>query len=150
MISRQRRTRLFLDAGVIMEGVKTSWGASKAVLIMATFRRSFVVVLAEAVQRELRRNLSPQEGVEYAGWLRRVRVEHWPLPSPDVVASHEPTSLPAIRHANDLVAVVTAVQAAPDWVISSNEAHWGKDVADRTGLRVVTPQDFISRFPLPS
>ncbi len=51
--------------------------------------------------------------------------------------------LPALRHMNDLPAVVAAMEAQPDWVISTNTAHWNADLAARTGLRIATPQDFL-------
>ena len=47
---------LFLDTGVILEGCFGRWGASKGVLVLATERRLYTVVLAEAVERELQRN----------------------------------------------------------------------------------------------
>ena len=47
--------------------------------------------------------------------------------------------LPALRHTNDLEAVVSAVQAYPDWVVSANTDHLGPALAARTGLRIGTP-----------
>ena len=47
--SETRPLRLFLDTGVIIEGCFGSWGAAKAVLILATIRVNWIVVLAEAI-----------------------------------------------------------------------------------------------------
>lgn len=33
--------------------------------------------------------------------------------------------------------------AQRDWVISSNQARWGPDLAERTGLRIATPLQFL-------
>jgi hypothetical protein len=51
--------------------------------------------------------------------------------------------MPALRHLNDLPAVVAAMEARPDWVISTNRAHWNDDLAARSGLRIAAPQDFL-------
>src|SRR5437762_6010710 len=105
------------------------WGAAKAVLILATQRQRFTVVMAEAVERELSRVLARREAAvseAIAGWLRRVRQERWPLPPPEEIALARSTILPVLRHENDLVAVVTAMQARPDFVISAYVAHWNE------------------------
>lgn len=140
--------RLFLDTGVMIEGLYSSWGVSKAVLIHATQRDLYTIVLAEAVERELRRNVAGRAVVDLAGWLRRVRLERWPALSPTDVQGYQQALLPVLRHVNDLPAVVAAVRTQSDWVISSNREHWGEELAARTGLRIVTPQDFIGRLRL--
>jgi hypothetical protein len=149
-----RPVRLFLDAGIILEGCFSAWGASKAVLILATMRANFTVVLAEAIEREVQRALTRKissldaataaaivQGV--SGWLDRVRIERYPMPTEDDIRAQLPTILPALRHVNDLPAVVTALQARPDWVISTNTEHWNERLADRTGLRIATPKIFL-------
>ncbi len=51
--------RVFLDSGVILEGCYREWGASKGVLVLAAQRRrDFHIVLADAVERELRRDIA--------------------------------------------------------------------------------------------
>jgi hypothetical protein len=52
--------------------------------------------------------------------------------------------LSAIRHEKDMSAVVAAVLARPDWVLSTNTAHWNEELAMRTGLRIATPAAFLS------
>src|SRR5579862_125436 len=95
--------RLFLDTGVIIEGCFGRWGTAKGVLILATERRLYTVVLAEAVERELQHNvaltLAPSTPAEtrdgladqVSGWQRRVRLERWPLPSAEEVAQYAPS-----------------------------------------------------------
>jgi hypothetical protein len=152
-----RPVRLMLDAGVIIEGCLTPWGPSKAVLVLATVRGLYSVVLAEAIEREVQRavarkiaQLGPAEAQaamwNVSSWLDRVRIERHPLPTPEIIRQHAPAILPAIRHVNDLPAVVTAILARPDWVISTNVEHWNERLAARTGLRVASPLAFLRQL----
>lgn len=149
--------RLFLDTGVILDGCFSNWGASKAVLILATLRDRFTVVLAEAVEREVQRAVARRTaglGWEIAeplirnvaGWFERVRFERHRTPPDDFIRAQAPLILPALRHVNDLPAVMTALQARPDWVISTNSAHWNERLAERTGLRIATPYAFLRQL----
>ncbi len=47
--------RLFLDAGVVIQAFVAEWGAAKALLVLTTVRRCFTVVLAQQIEREIRR-----------------------------------------------------------------------------------------------
>jgi len=141
------RWRILLDTGVIIEGCTQPWGAAKGVLILTTQRQRFTVVLAEAVQRELTRVLARREAAAaeaVTGWLQRVRQEHWSMPSPEEIMLAAPTLMPALRHENDLAAVVTAMQARPDFVISAHTVHWNAELAARTELRIISPQAFLA------
>lgn len=152
--------RLFLDAGVIIEGCLGRWGAAKGVLILATLRANFTLVLAEAIEREVRHAIARRAAAldttsaqevrqSLMGWMERVRIERWPLPSEDEIQTHLAFILPVIRHVNDLPAVVTALLAQPDWVLSTNTAHWNSRLTARTGLRVATALSFLSQLHLP-
>jgi hypothetical protein len=48
--------RVFLDSGVLLEGLLAPWSASRAVLILSR-RRVFKIVLAKYVQGEVEDNL---------------------------------------------------------------------------------------------
>lgn len=144
MKDRGRPLRLFLDAGVVIEGCTGAWGAAKGVAILVTQRQRYTVVLAEQIEREVERAMArksaalpaPQAralAADIAGWLARVRVERHPAPPAEIVQHYVPILLPAPRHINDLPAV-----------LSTNRAHWNDAVADRTGLRIVTPQAFLA------
>lgn len=143
--------RVFLDSGVILDGCISVWSAAKAVLILALNLSNLSVILADAVDIEVRRAIDrkaafPAAGdirAAYEGWLARVQIERWPLPTPEAVTRHAPTLLPVLRHHNDLPAVVSAIEARPDWVLSTNTAHWGLALAARTGLRIVTPRQLL-------
>src|SRR5207248_3267317 len=135
------------------------WGFSKAVLILATQRDRFTVVLAEAVEQEIRRALARMQVAEPAdahalresieGWFRRVRLERHPLPSLEELEQYALTLLPRLRHRNDLLAVITAIKAQPDWIVSANRTHWNDPLAALTGLRIVSPHEFLRHLTLP-
>jgi hypothetical protein len=80
---------------------------------------------------------------DLVGWFERVRFERLQAPDDNAVEQAKVTLLPALRHVNDLPAVVAAMEARPDWAISTNRAHWNDDLATRSGLRIATPQDFL-------
>jgi hypothetical protein len=152
--------RIFLDSGVILEGCYSQWGASKGVLILAAQRRRDIrIVLAEVVEREVRRDLAlalahlPPERAAliqggFEGWLSRVNIEHYPMPSEHEILSHCAQIMPALRHENDVPVVITAMLTRPDWVLSTNTRHWNAELAQRTGLRIATPQHFLVQLHL--
>lgn len=152
-----RPTRLFVDAGVIIDGCFNRWGASKGVLLLATLRAHYTVVLAEAIEREVQRAVARRtSGMEpaaaapilgdVAGWFERVRIERHAMPTEALIRQHAATIMPVLRHLNDLLAVVTAIQSHPDWVLSTNTEHWNDRLAERIGLHVATPFAFLQRL----
>lgn len=152
--------RIFLDSGVILEGCYREWGAAKGVLVLAAQRRRDMrIVLAEAIEREVRRDIAltvaplPAGKAEivlqgFEGWLARVQLERYQLPSQDEILAAYPRIMPVLRHENDLPAVVSAIQAQPDWVLSTNSKHWSAKLGERIGLRIATPQRFLEHLAL--
>jgi hypothetical protein len=151
------RLRLFLDTGVIVDGCVSRWGMAKITLGLATLRERFIIILAEQIEEEVAGaidrkciELPPAKAEELvadvAGWYRHVRLERVPRPSEAAVERALPHLLPVLRHLNDLPAVVAAIEARPDWVISTNRAHWNPALAARSGLRIVTPLEFVRHF----
>lgn len=146
--------RVFLDTGVLLDGCISAWSAAKGVLILATHLAQITIVLADAVDQEAQRAFARKAAIPatadietvYAGWLARVRLERWPRPHDEAMLRWASTILPVLRHFNDLPVVISAVEARPDWVISTNVAHWGSAPARRTGLRIVTPRQFLEAF----
>jgi hypothetical protein len=160
MLMSERPVRLFLDAGVVIDGCVSDWASAKVILILATFKDRYTVVLSRRVAEEIERAaarkhavLPPDQAAIFlagiTGWFERVRLELLPEPTEDAVRRAMYTILPALRHINDLPAVVAAMEARPDWVISTNSAHWNDGLATRTGLRIVTPVEFLRRLPPP-
>ena len=80
-------------------------------------------------------------GVE--GWFARARPERLPWPSADDLQRHA-ALLGAVRHDDDMPAVIAAVLARPDWVLATNTAHWNAELAARTGPRVAHPVAFLA------
>lgn len=153
-----RPLRIFLDAGVTIDGCFNSWGFCKSVLILATLRRNYRIVLAESIEVEVMREilfrqqgLSPAEAhavaTPYFGWLQRVRVERVPWPTQAQTMAHNHL-LPIVHHVNDMPSVVAAVLAQPDVVLSTNTRHWNPALATATSLFITTPMDFAERLHL--
>jgi hypothetical protein len=114
VIDRQS-LRLFLDAGVVLQGCLGDWGAAKAVLILAaTARDRYTIVLAETVARDV-----------------------------EEIRAYLPTLLPILRHADDLPTAVAALLARPDSVLSTNQAHWTTALEPILGARVGHPGTFL-------
>ena len=162
MASKPQPLRIFLDTGVVIDGATRAWGwgAARAVLTLCTQRDRITVVWAQAVEDELRQHLArlaSQYSADHVqaisdsvdGWLARVRRESWPRPTPEALRQAAPDILPALRHLKDLPPVVSAMQARADWTISGNARHWNAALAQRTGLRILTPQAFLRQLVLP-
>ncbi len=146
-------SRLFLDAGIVIDGAYNRWGASKGVLILTALRANFHAVVAEPVHEEITRNLRKRTatlpdreakniltGLE--DWYKIARPRRLPWPTAEEMEAHAGL-LAAVRHLNDMPAVVAAVLARPDWVLSTNTEHWNQEFARRTGLRVAHPAAFL-------
>ncbi len=145
--------RLFLDVGVVIDGAYNRWGSSKGVLILAAMRTTFRAVIAEPVHTEILRNIVKKTAAFPAAdarmimrglteWYTIARPTRLPWPSADEMHRHD-SLLAVVRHRNDMAAVVAAVLARPDWVLSTNTEHWNKELARRTGLRIAHPAEFL-------
>jgi hypothetical protein len=147
--------RVFLDSGVVLEGLLAPWSASRAVLVLSR-RRVFKIVLAKYVQGEVEENLlqllasDARLGSEiinvYATLLGLLDPEYVSLPSAQEVERHRHL----IRHQPDVPVLVSAIKAAPDWFLTTNIRHFTKQVALRSHLKISTPQNFISGIKVPS
>lgn len=141
--------RVFLDSGVLLEGLLAPWSASRALLILSR-RRVFKIILAEYVRGEVEENLlellasDPRLANEtidaYSTLLRLLEPEFIPLPSKQEIDRHRHL----IRHQADVPVLVSALKAAPDWLLTTNTRHFTKQVALRTQLKIVTPQEFMT------
>ena len=141
--------RVFLDSGVLLEGLLAPWSASRVLLILSR-RRVFKIILAEYVKGEVEDNLlellapSPRLANEtinaYSTLLRLLKPEFIPLPTKQDVDRHRHL----IRHQADVPVLVAALKAAPDWFLTTNTRHFTKQVSLRTQLKIVTPQEFIT------
>lgn len=140
--------RVFVDSNVLIEGLFAPWSASRAILILAR-ARVFRLVLSPYVETEVERALlnrlaqNEKEGSQlindYDLALRLLDPERLARISPEEFKAHRTL----IRHLNDVPVLVTAIKARPDWLVTSNTEHFNEEVAARTGLRIVTPSDFL-------
>ena len=138
-----------MDSGVLLEGLLAPWSASRAVLILSR-RRVFKIILAEYVQGEVEENLLEllasdsrlaNETIDaYSTLLQLLEPEFIPLPSKQEIDRHRHL----IRHQADVPVLVSALKAAPDWFLTTNTRHFTKQVALRTQLKIVTPQEFMT------
>jgi hypothetical protein len=72
--------------------------------------------------------------------LRLLNPELVTLPTKQEINRHRHL----IRHQADVPVLVSALRAVPDWFLTTNTRHFTKQVALRTQLKIVTPQDFIT------
>jgi hypothetical protein len=138
---------VFFDSGVLIEAIRSRWGAAKAIFVLASYRvldlETSALVVAE-VEAALGRFGEPTgPGSEYAQLLRLTHVRIHPPPDPEMVREGLRLYLPATRHRADVPILVAAREAHPDWMVSSNRRHFGDEVARLTGLRIVSPQELM-------
>jgi predicted nucleic acid-binding protein len=144
-------TRVFIDSNVLIEGLFSSWSASRAILILAR-AGLFRLVLSPYVEVEVERALlnrlarDEEEGGrlidDYALALRLLDPERTRRITSEEFQSHR--SL--IRPINDVPVLTAAILAQPDWLVTSNTEHFTPEVSSRTGLTIVTPHEFLRRF----
>ena len=132
-----------------MAGLVSPWGVDKAVLSLCA-ARICKLVLAEVVQEEVQRNLARHAqrlGLEdpgrlldvYRQLIRLCAPETVPFPAIEKVRANQ--SL--IRHEPDLPVLLSAMEAAPGWLLTNNTRHFPRSVAMKTGLRIATPAQFF-------
>ena len=149
-----RPLRLFLDTGVLIQGHFRPYSSAHGILVLSSLRTQVQAIIAEPVAQEFDRWLSQKTKAVPAaeatrliasveGWMQRARPSRLPWPSAQELASHAGL-LAAVRHDNDMPAVVAAVLARPDWVLSTNTTHWNQELAARTGLNVAHPAAFLA------
>lgn len=145
----QRKLRLFLDSNVLLGGIVAQWGLDKAVLSLCASKIAGLV-LAEAVRDEIEENLIRHTQMLPSPEARRVIEDYHRLigltdpeliPYPDTTIIRASRSL--IRHEADVPVLLSAVSAQPDWLLTHNTKHFTEAVAQRTGLRIATPNRFF-------
>ena len=140
--------RVFPDSNVLVEGLFAPWSASRAILILAR-AELFRLVLSPYVEEEVERALlkvlakDEREGLrlidDYGLALKLLAPERIPRITPEEFDAHRHF----IRHGHDVPVLVTAISARPDWLVTANTEHFTGEVASRTGLRIVTPHEFL-------
>lgn len=151
MTTSKSPIRVFVDSNVLIEGLFSPWSNSRAILVLA---RSglFRLVLSPYVEDEvegvlLRRFAADDQGGgrlidDYARALDLLDPERLERVTRSELDAHRAF----IRHQHDVPVLVTAIKARPDWLVTSNTEHFSPAVAARTGLRIVTPHQFLRSF----
>jgi len=75
----------------------------------------------------------------YDTLLQLLKPESVSLPTTEEIAR----SRHLIRHQADVPVLVSALKAAPDWLLTTNTRHFTPQVTARTGLKIATPQAFL-------
>jgi len=140
--------RVFLDSGVLLEGIFAPWSVSRALLILGR-SGAFRIVLAEVVREEVERNLlacvdedevfAEKALATYSKLLRLLRPQR--VPSPDLAEVVRYRHV--IKHLADVPVLASAIRAAPDWLVTTNTRHFNESVARKTGLRIVDPAGLL-------
>jgi predicted nucleic acid-binding protein len=144
---------VFVDSNILIEGLFAPWSASRALLILAR-TRAFSLVLSPYVEAEVERALlhcfarDAAEGSrlidDYALALKLLAPER----TVRITQAEFEAYRSLIRHVHDVPVLATAIKARPDWLITSNSAHFTPEVAAQTGLRIVTPHEFLAQCRL--
>jgi predicted nucleic acid-binding protein len=143
--------RVFPDSNVLVEGLFSPWSASRAILIMARVKL-FRLVLSPYVEKEIERALLSRLNIDYEAGSRLIddyamALELIDPERLDEISMEEfKAHRHLIRHGNDVPALVTAIKAKPDWLVTANVEHFDEDVALRTGLRIVTTHGFLRQI----
>jgi hypothetical protein len=141
--------RVFLDSGVLLEGLLASPWTYFARTILNTLRRDRIRTAREAlhgVEDNLLELLASDSRLAndiinaYSTLLRLLSPEFIPMPIKQEVDRHRHL----IRHQTDVPVLVSALKAAPDWFLTTNTRHFTRQVALRTQLKILTPQQFIT------
>ncbi len=135
--------RVFLDSGVLVQGIATDWGAAKALLILGSYKildlETSQVVIAEVTAALERKGIPTGPRSDFARSLKLLRLTVHPRPAASLVQEALPRFLPLLRHRADIAVLVAAMSTNPDWLVSGNLDHFTPAVARASGLRIVSP-----------
>lgn len=144
--------RLFLDSNVIIDGVISSWSASRVTLALCA-KKLHRAVIASYVIREVedalvelaRRKPSPEAERSINDYLKFIEISR-----PEIIVledgAPEMRQASFIHHVHDIPVLAAAIKAKPDWLLTRNRNHFNDDVAARTGLRIATPDHFLRQM----
>ena len=134
------KLRVFADANILIAGADSRSGASRAVLLMAEIGL-FTLVVSRQVLDEAERNIRkklPRALPNFADQLAHLNLEILADPSLAVSAEWE-----AIIEAKDAPILAAAVTAKVDRILSLNTKDFTQEVAERCGVPIQTPAEFI-------
>lgn len=138
--------KVFLDASVLFAAAYSTKG-SAYLLLRQALEGALTILASEDVLVEVRRNLeakAPETLVDY-----KLLVERLPL---IIIENPTPEAIKEVgRYLNpkDAIILAAAIAAQPDYFVTWDRKHFLSDpaIAERSGLRIVTPDDLLSAFP---
>ena len=137
-----RTPRVFLDSSALIAGVLSPSGGARAILVLAE-TEALRIVISQQVQVECERVLrikAPMALAAYQRTLQGIQLEVCSDPTPEQVTQAE-----QFINIDDATILAAAIGAAPDYVVSLDRKHFLQpEVAQRTGLRIGTPGDFLA------
>lgn len=138
-----RRLRVFLDSNVLFSALYSRHGAPNCILELAT-------------QGKIASVISPMVLGEVVQALR----EKFPVAIPALKRLLETSTLEMVRNASfddakrwsetidrdDAAILAAAVAAQPDYLVTGDKHFFGEGIAEKSGLRIVTPAEFLGQF----
>ena len=134
------KTRIFADANILIAGADSRSGASRAVLLMAEIGL-FTLVVSRQVLGEAERNIRkklPRALPNFAEQMAHLNLEILSDPTREETAEWE-----SIIEAKDAPILAVAVMAKVDRILSLNTRDFTQEVAQKCGIPIQTPAQFI-------
>ncbi|MBC7226946.1 MAG: PIN domain-containing protein [Thermoflexales bacterium] len=137
--------RAFLDTSALLAGLASSQGAAHIILALAE-ANLLTLVVSDEVLVEAERNLAaklPEALPYYQRWREACSLERVPPPPAEAVLRAA-----EIIHPKDAAILASAMEAGVDYLVTLDHRHFLEDpaVAQRSGLRIGTPGDFLAWF----
>lgn len=134
------KKRIFADANILIAGADSRSGASRAVLLMAEIGLFTLVVsrqVLDEVERNIRKKL-PRALPNFAEQLSQLNLEILTDPSVEESSKWE-----NVIDKNDAPILAAAVNAKVDRILSLNTWDFTQEVAEKCGIPIQTPAQFI-------
>ena len=135
------RPRIFLDSNVIFSGLYSSNGAPGSIL-NGYIEGKLRVVISQQVLEEVVRTVERKHIVALP-LLKRILVN---VP-PEIVEDPKPEEIALwdrIMDSEDASILAAAIAAQPDYLVTGDRRFFeNAEIINRTGLRIVTPAQFL-------
>lgn len=143
--------RIAIDSCVLIDGLISDFSSSKAILILG-LRHVIQLIVPEFIIREtemaIRKIADEREEPSiletFKLFIKRLNPEITPLPGIKEVAEFSPV----IRHQPDVPVLVSVVKSKPDYFLTKNISHFDQKVAQKTGLNILRPEEFLRELTL--
>jgi len=132
--------KVFLDSSVIIAGVASASGASRAVLVRTEIGL-FKGIVSEQVLEECQRNIAsklPAAMTAYGELILSLNLEVEPNPNAEAYAVWK-----TIIEPKDAPILAAAVLAKVDRLLTLNTKDFTQEVAQQSGLNIQTRSNFI-------